>query len=157
MTDNPYHPSKSIRAAGTTPVTIHWTPVFVGFAIGLIGGCIFAAVWGLVGFAVYLSVGSTADTFYKSPVATTLGWCVGIVPFAVGLAYVCRAIEDSRIINCLVVATLSVATSIPFIFFDEDPFDWTIAIYYLIEFVFAGAMGAAWATWAARITSAKKK
>ena len=116
----------------------------IGFAIGLIGGCILAALWGIVGFVVYFSFGPAADTFYKGPIAPILGWCVGMVPFVVGIVYVCRMIEDSWVANSLVVAVLSIATSIPFIFFDSDPFDWTIAIYYLIEFVLAGVIGAAW-------------
>ena len=144
MTDNPYRPTNSIYAAETTNIAIHWKPVLIGFAIGFIGSCILAVLWGIVGFVVYLSIGSTADTFYKSPVASILGWCVGIVPFVVGLFYICRAIEDSRVANCLLVAALSTATSIPFIFFDEDPFDWSLTIYYLLEFVLAGAIGAAW-------------
>jgi len=96
LTDNPYRPTKSFYAEETTRIAIHWKPVLIGFALGLIGGC------------------------------------------------VCREIEDSRVANRIVVAALSIATSIPFIFFDEDPFDWSIAIYYLIEFVLAGAFKAAW-------------
>ena len=150
MTDNPYRPSDSIYAAETTRFAIYWKPDLIGFAIGFIGGCVLAVLWGTVGFVVYLSIGSTADTFYKGPIASILGWCVGIVPFAVGLVYVCRAIEDSRVANCLVVAAISIATSIPFIFFDEDPFDWSIAIYCLVEFFLAGAIGAAWSRRATR-------
>jgi hypothetical protein len=98
----------------------------------------------MVGFGVYLAIGPSADDFYKGPIASILGWCVGIVPFTIGLVYVCRTVEDSRVSNCLVVAALSVVTTIPFILFDEDPFDWTVAIYYSIEFILAGAVGAAW-------------
>ena len=150
MTDNPYRPSKSIYAVEATRIAIHWKPVLIGFAIGLIGGCILAVLWGMVGFVVYLSFGPSADTFYKGPIAPILGWCVGIVPFVIGILYVCRTIEDSWVVNSLAVAALNIATSIPFIFFDNDPFDWTIAIYYLIEFVLAGAIGAAWTRRGAR-------
>ena len=144
MTENPYRPSKTIYAVEQTRIVIHRKPVLIGFAIGLIGGCILAALWGIVGFVVYFSFGPAADRFYKGPIAPILGWCVGMVPFVVGIVYVCRMIEDSWVANSLVVAVLSIATSIPFIFFDSDPFDWTIAIYYLIEFVLAGVIGAAW-------------
>lgn len=125
-------------------IVLHWKPVLIGFAIAFLGGCALAILWGMVGFGVYLAIGPSADDFYKGPIAATLGWCVGIVPFAIGLVYVCRTVEDSRVSNCLVVAAFSLATAIPFILFDEDPFDWTVAIYYLVEFVLAGAIGAAW-------------
>ena len=150
MTENPYRPSKSIYAVEHTRIVIHWKPVLIGFAIGLIGGCILAALWGIIGFVAYFSFGPAADTFYKGPIAPILGWCVGMVPFVVGIVYVGRTIEDSWVANSLVVAVLSIATSIPFIFFDSDPFDWTIAIYYLIEFVLAGIIGAGWTRRAAR-------
>jgi len=150
LTDNPYRPSKSIYAVEATGIAIHLKTVLIGFAIGLIGGCILAVLWGMVGFVVYLSFGPSADTFYKGPIAPILGWCVGIVPFVIGILYVCRTIEDSWVVNSLAVAALNIATSIPFIFFDNDPFDWTIAIYYLIEFVLAGAIGAAWTRRGAR-------
>jgi hypothetical protein len=116
----------------------------IGFAIGFIGGCILAVLWGIVGLAVYQLIGATADAFYEGPIASILGWCIGFVPFVIGLVYVCRTIEDSKVANCLVVAALSIATAIPFIFMDEDPFEWTVAIYYLFEVGLAGAIGAAW-------------
>ena len=144
MTENPYHPYNSVTAVETTRISVYWKPVLIGFAIGFVGSFILAALWGIVGFIVYFSIGSTADTFYNGPVARILGWCVGIVPFAAGVIYVCRAIEDSIFANCLLVAALSVSTSIPFIFFDEDPLDWTEAVYYVVEFLVAGAIGIAW-------------
>lgn len=128
----------------TSRIVIHWKAALTGVAIAFLGGCALAVLWGVVGFGVYLAIGPSANTFYDGPIAAMLGWCVGILPFVIGLVYVCRTVEDSWATNCFAVFALNVAIAFPFIYFDKDPFDWTVAIYYLIQFVLAGAIGTAW-------------
>jgi hypothetical protein len=118
--------------------------VLIGFGIGFIGSCIAAALWGIVGFAVFITFGDAANIFYESPIAWIVAWCLTLTPFAIGLIYLCRSVEDSRLTNCLVVAALSVATAIPFSLLDEDPFDPTVVIYYAIEVALALLIGIFW-------------
>jgi hypothetical protein len=144
MTENPYRPTNTQFASSSNQSAIRWKLVFIACAIGFIGGCVLGALWGFVGFCVYLLIGSSANAFYQGPIASVLGWCVGLIPFVLGLFYICHAIDDSRIVNCLLVALFSVLTAVPFIFLDEDPFDWTFCLYFLLQFLLAAIVAAVW-------------
>jgi hypothetical protein len=144
MIDNPYRSTSRELALAPSRVTIYWRQVATAFAISLIGGCVLAVLWAVLGFCVYFVVGPTADAFYRGPIAAALGWCVGLIPFVAGLFYLCHAIEEARGLNCILVTLLAVLTSVPFLLIDDQPFDWTILGYYVLQFVLAAGFAGFW-------------
>ena len=99
MRDNPYHSSKSEFVREPSPLQIYWKPVLIGFGIGFLGSIFLAIVWAVIGFVLAISLGDTIIAIYDSPIASLLGWCVGLVPFLVGLIYTCKLIPDWLVIG----------------------------------------------------------
>lgn len=144
MRDNPYHSSKSEFVREPSPLQIYWKPVLIGFGIGFLGSIFLAIVWAVIGFVLAISLGDTIIAIYDSPIASLLGWCVGLVPFLVGLIYTCKLIPDSHVLNCIITAILSISVSLPFMFLGEEPLDWLVIGYHVLQLVMAMVVGLCW-------------
>lgn len=144
MPENPFQPSQANFVHEPPPLKIFWKQVLIGFGIGVLGSLIFGVLWGILAAILAFTFDDKGMALYESPIAYILGWGVGIAPFLIGLIYTCSQAEHSRVINCLVVAVLSISSSVPFMFLDEDPFDWTVVVYHLVQLALAMIVGMAW-------------
>jgi len=75
---------------------------------------------------------------------TSLGTYVGTSNFKASSNVTCKLIPDSYVLNCIIIAILSISVSLPFMFLGKAPLDWLAIGYHVLQLVMAIVVGLCW-------------